>query len=485
MFSNYHSKSNLRRITVLLLTLIIISCTPDAADDQELVKQKIASVENGLQPNLQIAGDSLPLYNIEERMRELGIPGVSIAVLNNGEVEWAKGYGMADSSENRAVDTETMFLAGSISKPVAALRAHQLAEAGVIHLDSNVNNYLTSWQVPDNAFTVNQKVTTRRILNHTAGLTVWGFPGYDKGDTIPTVVEVLDGKGNTDSVRVYKEPGESWMYSGGGYTIMQLMITDVEQNSFPAIMQENVLNPLGMTSSSFENPLPAKYHPIAATGYRRNGEEVEGKWPIYPEMAAAGLWTTPSQLILWAKEIQAIQQSENDGLLKKATVIAMLTPGMNDHGLGPGVSEHSYGHGGADEGFRARLIAWKDSPIAIVIMVNSDNGSIIQEILLSFATTYELPGIKPRIKTPIALTPEEREKFVGTYSFPDLGEAEVTIEENGLSFAAGFIPKPAFLRAESDSTFFDVDDGTMLNFKIEDGVVVKLLVQGYEAEKIE
>jgi len=184
-----------------------------------------------------------------------------------------KKYGNYNGKAIILINNQT----GSISKPVAALRVHQLAEDGTINLDSNVNNYLSSWKLPDNEFTKTEKVTTRRILNHTAGLTVWGFPGYDKGDTIPGVVDVLNGKGNTDSVRVYKVPGESWMYSGGGYTIMQLMITDIEQKSFPEIMKENILNPLGMKSSTFENPLPVKYHDLAATGYRANGAEVEGK----------------------------------------------------------------------------------------------------------------------------------------------------------------------------------------------------------------
>jgi len=338
----------MKRFIPVLLLIVLVGCSSATENDERLLFERISRIENNLQPNLQIEGEPVPVYNIEERLKELDIPGVSIAVINDGTIEWAKGYGMADRSENRPVTAETMFLAGSISKPVAATRAHQLAESGTISLDTNVNNYLTSWTLPDNEFTENEKVTTRRILNHTAGLTVWGFPGYDKGDTIPKVADVLDGKGNTDSVRVYKEPGESWMYSGGGYTIMQLMITDLEGDSFPAIIQSNVLDPLGMTSSTFENPLPGTYHTIAATGYRANGDEVEGKWPIYPEMAAAGLWTTASQLILWAKEIQQIYQTQNDGLLKAETVNEMLTPGMNDHGLGPGVNEHTFGHGGAD-----------------------------------------------------------------------------------------------------------------------------------------
>lgn len=474
----------MRNLATIIFLLFLFNCSPKDQEDDTLLVDRISRIENGLQPNLQIEGDSIPNYNIEERLKELGIPGLSIAVINNGEIEWAKGYGMADSSENRPVTTETLFLAGSISKPVAATRAHQLAEKRVIHLDSNVNNYLSSWKLPENNFTEKEKVTTRRILNHTAGLTVWGFPGYDKGDTIPSVAKVLDGKGNTDSVRVYKEPGESWMYSGGGYTIMQLMITDLEQKQFPEIMQTAVLNPLGMNKSTFENPLPQNSHTIAATGYRSSGAEVEGKWPIYPEMAAAGLWTTPSQLILWAKEIQEIFQSQKDGLLKKVTVNEMLTPGMNNHGLGPSSSEHTFGHGGADEGFRANLVAWKEYPIAVVIMVNSDNGSIIKELMLSIAKEYNLPGVEPSIRIIAENTIDVREPMVGTYSFPDLGEAKISIRENGLELTAEFIDEAVFLVPESDSVYFDRSDGTYLYFNRNKGVVTGVEVQQLKGKKI-
>lgn len=469
-------------LNTILILLILIGCSPESGKNKELLNERISRIENGLQPNLQIQGDSIN-YNIEERMRELGISGVSIAVINRGQIEWAKGYGVADSSENRSVTTETMFLAGSISKPVAAIRAHQLAEEGLINLDSNVNKYLASWKLPENDFTKKEKVTTRRILNHTAGLTVWGFPGYDKGDTIPSVSEVLDGKGNTDSVRVYKEPAESWMYSGGGYTIMQLMITDQERKSFPEIMQSHVLDPLGMTVSTFKNPLPQQYHSIAATGYRANGDEVEGKWPIYPEMAAAGLWTTPSQLILWAKEIQQIQQTQKDGLLKVETVNEMLTPGMNNHGLGPAVSEHTFGHGGADEGFRANLTTWKEHPAAVVIMVNSDNGSIIQEILLSIAKEYQLPGVEPMTRKVISKSIEERTPMVGTYKDPELGEAYVTIKENGLEIVGEFTDTPILLLPTNDSTYFNTRSGTYYTFLFEDENVTEIQFWRYKGEK--
>jgi CubicO group peptidase (beta-lactamase class C family) len=403
----------MKKAGFLFLMVLLLSCDDSEPKSQEEVRAKISKIERSISPTLQIEGEEIPVYTIEDRLKELGIPGVSVAVAFEGEIIWAKGYGMADVSENRGVDSVTMFLAGSISKPVAALRAHQMVEAGTLSLDGNVNEYLTSWQVPDNEFTVTEKVTLRRILNHTAGLTVWGFPGYDKGDTVPTVVEVLDGVGNTDPVRVYKVPGESWMYSGGGYTIMQLMISDVEKQPFEETLKKNVLDPLGMGESTFANPLSEKYHAIAATGYRANGDEVEGKWPIYPEMAAAGLWTTPSQLIQYATEIQEIHQTKQEGILKYETVEEMLTPGMNNHGLGPGVSEFTFGHGGADEGFRADLTAWKDKPYAIVVMVNSDNGTIMQEIKLAFAREFNLPGFAADVRKITEIPDEKLDRYTG------------------------------------------------------------------------
>ena len=475
----------MRSLNSIFILIILFGCSFQGDKNERFLAERIKRIENGLQPDLQIQGDSVPNYTIEERMRALNIPGVSIAVINNGDIEWAKGYGMADSSENRPVTTKTMFLAGSISKPVAAIRAHQLAEEGLIHLDSNVNNYLSTWKVAENAFTEKEKVTTRRILNHTAGLTVWGFPGYDKGDVIPSVTEILDGKGNTDSVRVYKKPGESWMYSGGGYTIMQLMITDLEKKRFAEIMQTNVLDPLGMKSSTFENPLPQKFHGLAATGYRSNGDEVEGKWPIYPEMAAAGLWTNPSQLILWAREMQQILQLGEDRLLKNETVKQMLLPGMNDHGLGPVVREHTFGHGGADEGFRARLVAWKELPMAVVIMVNSDNGSIIQEVMLSIAEEYDLPGIAPKSRIVKKQSVEQLRRYAGKYNFPEMGDVQVEVQSNGLKLSADFLNDPVVLLPESDSTFFDKSDGEYFNFLFEGESITGFRVQRVEATKIE
>lgn len=476
-------------LILILSSFILVSCVSKSEIYEEKLNERISRIENGLQSNLQIEyGDSLiqSFYNIEERMQELLIPGLSIAVLNNGVIEWAKGYGIADSLENRKVTTETLFQAGSISKPVAATRGLQLAEQGLIDLDQNVNQYLSSWKLPDNSFTTSEKVTTRRILNHTAGLTIGGFLGYKRGETIPSIPDILDGKGNTEPVRVYKEPGESWKYSGGGYTVMQHMITDIDNEQFSKTMWKNVLEPLGMNSSTYENPLPEKYHNIAATGYNFDGTQVEGKWWIYPEMAAAGLWTTPSELILWAKQIQEIRQTQKDGLLKAETVNEMLTPNDDDQGLGPYVLEYVFGHGGADEGFRADLTIWKEVPNAVVIMVNSQNGNkIIREILMSVAQEYELPGYPPRKRVFKSQSQEQLKRFVGKYDFQDNGMVDIKVIDDGLEFNGDIVAKPIFLWPESDSTFFSKVTGQHFNFTFKDGSVKGMNVASLESVKVE
>lgn len=163
----------IKHIISFLFLSILVSCGNEKKVDTVSLDERISRIENGLEPSFQIIGNSVSKFNIEERLKELGIPGVSIAVLNNGDIEWAKAYGYADISEDRKMNTETMLLAGSISKPVAALRAHQLAEQGIIDLDVNINDYLKSWKLPENEFTSEEKVTTKRILNHTAGLSIF------------------------------------------------------------------------------------------------------------------------------------------------------------------------------------------------------------------------------------------------------------------------------------------------------------------------
>ncbi|HUK89666.1 MAG TPA: serine hydrolase domain-containing protein, partial [Blastocatellia bacterium] len=265
---------------------------------------KIREVTQNLLPAVQLKGRSNAM-NLVDRMRYYRIPGVSVAVINNGRIEWARGFGVRDAGSGEPVTAETLFQAGSISKPVAAAGVLHLVEEGRLSLDDNVNDKLKSWRLPENEFTEKRKVTLREILSHTGGLTVHGFPGYATDAPLPTLTQVLDGTkpANTAPIRVDVEPGTIYRYSGGGYTVMQQLLIDVMGKPFPEILDQTVIERAGMMHSTYQQPLPNNLQGKTATAHI-HGEPIKGRWHVYPEMAAAGLWTTPSDLALFAMEIQ-------------------------------------------------------------------------------------------------------------------------------------------------------------------------------------
>jgi CubicO group peptidase (beta-lactamase class C family) len=273
------------------------------------------AVESGLTPTVIVteAGRPERTYTILERMRHHHVPGMSIAVINGGKIEWAGAYGVTEFGGTVPVDTGTLFQAGSISKPVAAMGALKLVEQGRLALDDDVNTRLLSWKVPDAPAANGKKVTLRELLSHSAGLTVHGFPGYEMGKPVPTIVQVLDGTppANTAAVRIDTEPGTIWRYSGGGITVMQLLMEDVTHEPFAAYMQRAVLGPIGMRQSTYEQPLPPARARRAASGHEQTDTPVPGRFHVYPEMAAAGLWTTPSDLARWAMEVQRAGRGES------------------------------------------------------------------------------------------------------------------------------------------------------------------------------
>ncbi len=432
------------------------------------VTDHITAVENGLLPPVVIKGRPVQHATIAERMKALNVRGVSIAVISNYDIEWAKGYGFADLESKRPVEITTLFQAGSISKPVAAVAAMKLVEEGKLALDQDINTFLTSWKLPANDFTQHQKVTLREIMSHSAGLTVHGFPGYAAGDPLPTLVQVLDGvkPANTPPIRVDVLPGSIWRYSGGGYTIMQLAITDVTHEPFPEIMRKIVLDRAGMRESTYENPLPSKLSGVAATGYSSNGEPVVGRYHTYPEMAAAGLWTTASDLARFGIEMQKSREGRSNRILKQATVEEMLTEQKKPYGLGFALAPNWFSHGGADEGFQASFGCSLDGK-GLVVMTNSDNGGrLAHEIELAFATVYGLPQ-KPTEREIIPMPAEEMQKFAGDYSADFLGKISIRVEGDHLlatNEQIGSFP----LFPSGGKTFFSLGVTPDITFSVDD-----------------
>ena len=383
----------MKNYLLILLTIIFLqSCSEKPTSDSTFYM--IKKVEASLIDRVYIEGDST--WTIKERMEYYGVPGVSIAVINNGKIEWTKSYGIINKESKSPVTEKTLFQSASISKPVTAYGALTLVDQNKAVIDEDINTFLKSWKIPDNEFTQEKKVTIKNLLNHSAGITVHGFLGYSPDLPVPTLVEVLNGTSpaNSDPSVVDKVPEESFRYSGGGYNIVQQMMIDVEGKPFPEIMNELVLQPLKMDNSSYNQPLTNEQLTIAATGYLPDGSMVKGKRHTYPEMAPAGLWTTAEDLAKFAINIQeTLKDKSNEGLSKDMTT-KMLTPFVEEFiGLGVFIDklgdEIYFGHGGWNEGFSSELVAHKNKGYGVVVLTNSNHPNFISELIRSVALTYE------------------------------------------------------------------------------------------------
>jgi CubicO group peptidase (beta-lactamase class C family) len=457
----------------------------------------IDHIENGLLPSATIQGTPLPGMKIEDRMHYYHVPGVSSAFFDHGKILWTRGYGVADVQTGRPVTPETPFQAGSISKPIAALGALKLVEQGKLKLDANVNDELRSWKVPENEFTVDQKVTLRRILSHSAGTTVHGYSGYTPGDPLPTTVQILDGAepAKSPAVRVDTVPGTVYRYSGGGMIIMQLMMTETTGKNFPALMHDLVLGPLGMSHSTYEQPLPRERRLTAAHGYTANGKEILGGAHIVPEMAAGGLWSTPTDLALAAIELQNEYAGKSHKILSQSMAREMLTRQKDNWGLGFELSKPElmprFDHFGVNAGFVSVLQAYRDGGSGIVIMTNGQDGEkLITEILRAVAHEYGWPDFKPSEHVLAKLDPAMAPKLAGTYVLPDQdGQDKITVTvRDGRPYLSGSysigstyhftIAFPVELLPETSSQFFTLTTGGT-SFRFEenaDGVVDRCIV---------
>jgi len=356
---------------------------------------RIERIANGIDA-VEIGRGEAPLsLDIEKLMKLYSVPGLSVALIEDYKIAWTKTYGVTEPGGKTPVTAKTLFQAGSISKPVAATGMLALVQQGKLSLDEDANQKLKSWKVPENEFTKDQKVTLRRLASHSAGLTVHGFPGYDVDEKVPTLVQIFNGEkpANTEPIRVDLVPGTQERYSGGGVTIEQQLMMDVSGKQFPALMKETVLDKIGMTDSSYEQPLPAARAAMTAAGAYGDGKPVHGKWHLYPEMAAAGLWTTPTDLAKFAIEIALSKQGKSNKVLMQKTVQEMLTPQSKDFGIGFGLSKErpgEFGHDGADEGFQAMLVMNYETGQGVALMANSDYGILVaREYARSLAKEYD------------------------------------------------------------------------------------------------
>jgi CubicO group peptidase (beta-lactamase class C family) len=439
----------------------------------------VDAVERGLLPLVRVAGREIR-FELSERMAHYRVPGVSVAVLSASRVAWAKGYGVLEAEHRKPVDRDTLFQAASISKPIAALAALREVADGRLSLDAPVNAALQSWKLPDTPHTVGHPVTLRSLLSHTAGLGVHGFPGYGPNESVPLLRDVLDGSAlaNTPAIRSVQPPGEGFRYSGGGYVILQQLLTDVSGRPFPDLMRERVLDPLGMEHSRFEHPLGQAFVDEAARGHDATGRTIPGGWNTYPELAAAGLWTTAGDLARFVAAVQVASRGSAGSVLPDALAGEMVTPVGGPAGLGLFVEGEGdarrFQHGGSNSGYRCKLVGYLQGGYGAVVMTNGDAGlALAREILYGIADVYGWPGFLPEEKVVTTLEPHLLASYAGRYEMGPHRSLLVTVSEGRLVLEqSGSVPIE--LWPESTRRFFTETLPLEVRFEYQDDAVIGL-----------
>lgn len=477
---------------------------------------------NHLPPDLIVVeGDPIETTTIDELMREHHVPGASIAVIRNGKIEWAHGLGLADVETGRSVTAHTVFQAASINKPITAAAALSMVQDGLLNLDEDINLKLKSWKLPTNEFTEKQPVTLRHLLSHTAGINVLGLPGYERSVNLPSTIDILEGRGNTDSVRATFEPGTNWRYSDGGYVIIGRLMEDVAGKPYSEIIRERVFDRAGMTHSSYIKPLKQGDDELLATGYTISGLKHQGGYRNYPEIGAAGLWTTAEDLARFILAIQHSHAGKPNSMLSKRITELMLTPVKNNYGLGMYLSKDGkrFGHGGtnrgfrirgSNKGFRTRFSASIEDGWSIVVMTNGDNGSALCEVVPMAAAkayswsddllldAYGTYGTIRRKRVDIGQAALER--LAGTYKclpewshavsrqalFPNMAPVELKAV-NGRLIAhvrkGSGLERFEFL-PQSEFQTMQRRNGLLLDFIVKDGQVTGFKFRDVEAKRI-
>ncbi|MFD0766031.1 serine hydrolase [Mucilaginibacter lutimaris] len=479
-------------LLLLLMTATSFANAQTSANDT--IQKNIRLVENNLVGPIRVEGE--PSWSIQERMEHYKLNGVSVAVIRNYKMEWAKAYGWADAAKKIPATNKTLFQAASISKSLNGVGILKLVQDGKLDQDKDINQYLTTWKFPYDTVAKGKIINIKNLLSHTAGTNVHGFEGYNNKDSVPTIVQILNGTkpANSDPIRSMFAPGLRSEYSGGGITISQLILMDITHQPYDKYMYQNVLKPMGMTGSTYQQPPVDTKPELLAKGYRGNGSEMKSKYNIYPEQAAAGLWTNPTDLSKYIIETQLALQGKSGKALNQANTKLRLTPYMDKSAaLGVFINDMDgtkyFEHGGANEGFRCQYYGSLEGGNGVVVMVNSDDGGIMNEIINSVAKVYNFKGLyHSKVYKEVAVDSAVLQTYVGKYEMNPGRILYITREGNKL-FGQATGQGKLDLFAETQNKFFLKTVPVEIEFiKNEKGQVITCRIyQGgaHDAKKIE
>lgn len=455
----------------------------------ESIERRMARVENTLIPSVKVKGGA-DTHRLRDRMAHYQVPGMSIAVMRDGRVAWARGYGSADAKTGRPVTPDTLFQAASISKPVTATAVLRAAEQGHFMLDEDVNTFLRTWKVPESPLTTKNKVTVRRLLSHTAGVDEHRVEGYKPDQPIPTTLQVLDGLAPSiyPAIRVVAEPGSKFGYSGGGYVILQHLLSETRSDRFAEIVRSSVFDPLAMRHSTFD--LPSEWEDLAASGHGIDGVTMPERWRVHPELAPNGLWTTPTDLGLFACELLRCFRGESTTLLEQASAKAMLTKVQGLMGLGIMITGKEramfFMHEGASVGYRASMVMNMQTGEGVVVMTNADRGgNLMHEVVRAIAHEFNWAAFKSTERESVAVDPAVFAGYVGVYRIAAADNAEVRITTRNSKLylqTATLGPEPVEMLALGSHRFFILEDEGDIVFEVDAGGRAKAFVSEFGGE---
>lgn len=471
-------RTRLSRMLCAALMTSFVPVTAMADPSPEAPPERIAQLTAALPAVTQ--GERTLKHSLEEWMRALAIPGVSIAVIDGYRVVWTQGFGVTTPGpQGTPIDAGTLFQAASIAKPVTALAVMRQVEQGRLSLDGDINAALESWTLPASDAQAGEPVTLRQLLAHTGGVTPGGFAGYARDMPAPSLLQVLDGAAPATNApaRVVARPGAEVAYSGLGYSLLQLALEDQLDQPFETVLQQTVLQPLGMRDSSFRQDLTETRQARVAPGHLGVGAPVAGGWFVHPELAAAGLWTTPRDLAVFAIAMADARRGQDGALLSRELATQMLSPHREGTGLGFVVRDepaHGYfAHSGGNVGYFAHFEMLADTGQGVVIMSNSDAGQVLASLVIAgVAQAYDWPLADRRQLTPgrierlfaqvdrvanqrvkVDVDPAVLARYVGKYELAPGQVFDITLVDGQLQLRLGDQPRfPLF--AESPAKFF-------------------------------
>lgn len=434
------------------------------------------AVEQGLRGPVIFEGESNQHFSIEESLIRNQTPALSLAVLSAGEIAWSGAYGLADASTGRAAAPSTSFQAGSIAKPVTAAAVLRLAEAGEVDLDASISDYLISYSLPtpQPQETSDNPVTLRSLLSHTAGLAGGGYQGYPPDAPTPSDIEILQGDGaaNSPALEIVAAPGQSLVYAGAGYTLVEVALHDALGADFSPLMDRWILDPARMHHSSFDQSSPLEPGADIALGHDTAGAVIDGGWRVHPEQAAAGLWTTAEDLAQMLRGLHLSYAGSGD-LLSQETARDLFTEQRDGHAFGWVLRETPTGffaaHSGGNEGYRAYVILNPETGDGAALLANGNNGmAVIAETVRALSDTYGWARFEPVTVRRAELSIEALEARVGSYHFEGIGD--VVIERDGDGLRAIY-PNGQGVQMTpiTEGGFIQPSDATRLSFSFGDG----------------